>query len=106
MGANKETIRPTGNRVLIRRDEVKEMTEGGIVLPDDARDKPKRGVVVSVGEGRILESGGWFQTNLQAGDRVIFRAYGGDEIEHNGETLLVIGVDDILAKVNCDGSES
>ncbi len=90
-------IRPLGDKVLVKRLEAEEKTAGGIVLPDAAREKPKRGVVQSVGDGRLLDSGERSKMQVAKGDQVLFSSYAGTEIKVNGEELLILDESDILA---------
>lgn len=88
---------PLGDKVVIKRLEAEETTPGGIVLPEAAQEKPRQGRVLSVGDGRLLPHGGRAGQEVQEGDRVLFRAYSGTEVEVDGETLLIMGEDEILA---------
>jgi chaperonin GroES len=90
-------LQPLGDRVVIEREESESRTAGGIVLPDTAKDKPARGKVVSVGEGRRLESGKRVRLQVKAGDRVIFSSYAGDEFQVGERKLLLMREEDILA---------
>jgi len=90
-------IQPLGDRVVIRRDDSEDTTSGGIVLPDAAQDKPARGKVVSVGEGRLLDDGSRGQMQVKAGDRVLFSSYSGETIKLGDDEMLLMGEDQILA---------
>ena len=90
-------IRPLGDKVLVKRLEAEEKTAGGIVLPDTAKEKPKRGTVQAVGEGKLLDSGERSKLQVSKGDQVIFSSYAGTEVKINGEELLIIDENDILA---------
>lgn len=92
-------LQPLGDRVVIEREQSEEKTAGGIVLPDTAQNKPARGTVVSVGEGRMLESGKRSELQVKPGDRVIFSSYAGDEFKIEGRELLLMREEDILATV-------
>ena len=92
-------IRPLGDKVLVKRLEAEEKTAGGIVLPDTAKEKPKRGTVRAVGEGKLLDSGERSKLQVSKGDQVIFSSYAGTEIKINGEELLIVDENDILAIV-------
>lgn len=92
-------IVPLGDKVVVRRVDAEERTAGGIVLPDTAREKPHQGKVLSVGDGRLLESGGRGRMQVREGDRVIFSTYSGSEVAVDGDTLLVMSEDDILAVI-------
>lgn len=92
-------IRPLGDKVLVKRVEAEERTAGGIVLPDTAKEKPKRGVVRAVGDGKLLDSGERSPLAVKKGDEVLFTSYGGTEIKIDGEEYLIMGEEDILAIV-------
>ena len=97
--SKKTTIKPINDKVLVKRLEAESTTAGGIVLPDNAKEKPKEGTVVAVGNGRLLKSGDRSQFQVTAGDRVIFSSYAGTEIKVHGEDYLSLAEDDILAIV-------
>lgn len=90
-------IRPLHDRVVVRRLEEERKTEGGIVIPDNATEKPMRGVVVAIGDGKILENGDLRALAVKVGDEVLFGKYSGTEIKVNGEELVVMREDDIMA---------
>ena len=90
-------IRPLADKVLVERIEAESKTAGGIVLPDTAKEKPQRGKVVAVGEGRILDDGTRRQMQLKKGDSVLFTSYAGTEIKVDGEELMLMDESDILA---------
>jgi chaperonin GroES len=92
-------IRPLADKILIRRLEAEEKTKGGIVLPDTAKEKPKRGKVVAVGEGKLLDDGSRAAFQVKKGDEVIFTSYAGTEIKVDGEEMLIMTEDDVLAIV-------
>ena len=92
-------IRPLGDKVVLKRLEAESKTAGGIVLPDTAKEKPKRGIVQSVGDGRMLDSGERIKLQVAKGNEVLFNSYSGTEIKVNGEELLIIEETDILAIV-------
>ena len=92
-------LRPLGDKVLVKRLEAESKTKSGIVLPDSAKEKPKRGKILSVGEGRRLDNGERAPLNVKKGDEVIFTSYAGTEIKIDGEELMIMGEDDILAIV-------
>lgn len=96
----KVPIRPLGEKVLVRRLEADEKTAGGIVLPDTAKEKPKRGTVLSVGEGRLLDTGKRQALQVREGDRVLFSSYAGTEIKVSGEEYLIMDENDILAVID------
>ena len=92
-------IQPLGERVLIQREASEETTAGGIVLPDSAKDKPARGSVVAVGDGRLLDDGTRGALQVSEGDRVIFSSYAGETIKVADEEYLLMREDDILAVI-------
>ena len=90
-------LKVLGDRVLVKVDPEEE-SRGGILLPDSAKEKPQRGTVVAVGEGRRLDSGEVVPTPVKVGDRVIFSKYGGTEIEDGGEEYVALSSSDLYAK--------
>ena len=95
----KQKITPLNDRILVKRLEAVDTTEGGIVLPDAAKEKPREGEVVSVGAGRLLESGERAPMQINVKDRVIFGSYAGTEIKFDGAELLITSEDDVLAVI-------
>jgi chaperonin GroES len=91
---------PLGANVVVKRLAAEEKTAGGIVLPDAAREKPRQGRVLSVGDGRLLASGARVRHQVSEGDRVLFSSYAGAEVEVNGEDLLIMDEKEILAVVS------
>ena len=92
-------LRPLGDKILIKRVEAESKTKSGIVLPDSAKEKPKRGKIISLGDGKRLESGERAPWNVKKGDEVIFTSYAGTEIKIDGEELMIMSEDDVLAVV-------
>ena len=92
-------IRPLHDRVVIRRTEEERTSPGGIVIPDTAAEKPIRGEVVVVGNGKILDSGEVRALDLKVGDQVLFGKYSGTEVKVEGEDLLVMREDDVMAVI-------
>jgi chaperonin GroES len=90
-------IRPLADRVIVQRVEAESMTAGGIVLPDSAKEKPQRGKVVSVGEGKILEDGSLGKMQVKKGDAVLFSSYAGTEVKMDGKEYLIMSESDIMA---------
>lgn len=90
-------IRPLGEKVLLKRLEAEETTAGGIVLPDSAKEKPKRGKVLSVGEGKMLDSGKRKPLQVGRGDEVLFSSYAGTEVKVQGDEMIIMDESDILA---------
>jgi chaperonin GroES len=93
----KMRLQPLGDRVVIERDESEEKTAGGIVLPDTAKDKPARGRVVSVGDGKLLDDGTRSKLQVKVGDRVLFSSYAGETFKIDDDELLLMREEDILA---------
>jgi chaperonin GroES len=89
-------IRPLGDRVLIKRAEAEEKTAGGILLPETAKDKPKEGKVIAIGEGRTLDNGQRSTFSVKAGDTVLFSSYAGTEVKYGGEEYLIMREEDLL----------
>lgn len=89
-------IRPLHDRVVVKRMEEERTSAGGIVIPDSATEKPIRGEVVSVGKGKILDSGELHALDVKTGDEVLFGKYSGTEIKIDGEDLVVMREDDIM----------
>ncbi len=94
------TIRPLGDKVLIKRLEAEEKTAGGIVLPDTAKEKPKQGKVIAVGDGKQLESGEKAPFQVKKGDTILFGSFAGTEVTVDGEEYLLMSEDDILAIID------
>lgn len=93
-------LKPLGDRVVIEREEAKSTTTGGIVLPDTAKDRPQKGTVVAIGDGRITKDGKRRELQVKVGDHVLFSSYAGDEFKINGDQkVLLMREDDILAVV-------
>ena len=95
----KVQLQPLGDRVVVERDDAESTTAGGIVLPDSAKDKPARGKVVSVGEGRLLDDGSRGKMQVKVGDRVIFNSYSGESFKVGDDELLLMREDEILAVI-------
>ncbi len=92
-------IRPLHDRVIVRRQEEETTSPGGIVIPDSATEKPIRGEVISVGPGKILDSGESRPLDVKPGDLVLFGKYGGTEVKVDGEDLLVLREEDIMGVI-------
>ena len=93
-------VRPLHDRLLVRRLEEKETARGGIIIPDTAKEKPMEGKVLAVGNGRVLESGKRLPVEVEVGDTILFGKYSGTEIEMDGEEVLVVREDEVLAIVD------
>ena len=92
-------IRPLHDRVIVKREEEERKSPGGIVIPDTAAEKPIRGKIIAVGKGKILENGNVRPLDLKVGDKVLFGKYGGTEVKVDGEDLLVMREEDIMAVI-------
>ena len=92
-------IRPLDDRVVVEPLAAEETTAGGIVLPDTAKEKPQRGIVIAVGPGKLLDNGKRGDLSVAVGDEVIYGKYGGTDIEINGDEIKILRESDILAKV-------
>jgi len=103
MAATKEKSKvklvPLGDRIVVQREESQERTSGGIFLPDSAKDKPTRGKIVSVGDGRVLENGNRSTLQVKVGDLVLFTSYAGENIEVDGEEYLLMNESEVLAVI-------
>jgi chaperonin GroES len=92
-------LRPLHDRVVIKRTEEERTSPGGIVIPDTAAEKPIRGEVIAVGQGKILDNGEVRKPELKKGDKVLFGKYSGTEVKVDGEELLVMREDDVMAVI-------
>ena len=93
-------VRPLGEKVLIERIEAEGKTAGGIVLPDTAKEKPREGKVIALGDGKLLKNGERAKFQVKKGERVLFSSYGGTEVKIDGEEYLLMSEDDILAVID------
>jgi chaperonin GroES len=89
--------KPLGEKILVKRFEADEKTAGGILLPDAAKEKPKEGKIIALGDGKLLDSGKRAKFQVKKGDKVVFTSYAGTEIDIDGEEYLLMSEDDILA---------
>ena len=92
-------LRPLGDKILIKRLEAETKTKSGIVLPDSAKEKPKRGKIIAVGDGNRLDNGERAPFSVKKGDEVIFTSYAGTEVKIEGEELMIMSEEDVLAVV-------
>ena len=92
-------IRPLHDRVVIKRMEEERTSPGGIVIPDSATEKPIKGEVIAVGNGKVTDSGDLRALDLKTGDKVLFGKYSGTEVKVDGDDLLVMREDDIMAVI-------
>ncbi|MHC4471017.1 MAG: co-chaperone GroES [Planctomycetota bacterium] len=95
----KNKIRPLDDRVVVRPLEAEEVTAGGIVLPDTAKEKPQKGEIIAVGPGRMLESGDRGGLSIKVGDHVFFGKYSGTEVKVEGDELKIMRESDILGVI-------
>jgi len=98
-------IRPLHDRIIVKRIEQQRKTASGIVIPDSAAEKPEQGEVLAVGSGKVLEDGSVRALQLKEGDRVLFGKYAGQTVKVDGEELLVLREEDVLAVVEESGSQ-
>ena len=92
-------IKPLADKVLVERIEAEAMTSGGIVLPETAKEKPQRGKIVAVGEGKVLDDGSRRKMQIKAGDEVLFTSYAGTDVKVDGAEYLIMDESDIMAVV-------
>jgi chaperonin GroES len=92
-------IRPLHDRVIVKREDEERKSPGGIVIPDTAAEKPIRGKIVAVGKGKILENGQVRPLDLKVGDKILFGKYGGTEVKVDGDELLVMREEDVMAVI-------
>lgn len=88
-------LKPLGDRVLVKAAEEKEVKQGGIIIPDNAKEKPQEGVVIAVGGGKLDDKGQRVPMHVKAGDRVLYGKYSGSEVKLNDEELMIMHEDDI-----------
>jgi chaperonin GroES len=95
-------VKPLGDRIIVRRDASGELSSGGVILPDNAKQKPQRGTVLAVGPGKMLKDGTRRPLQVKEGDVVLFTAWAGDEFKERGskDAILVMHEEDVLAVVN------
>jgi len=93
-------VKPLNDRVLVKRIEEVQVTKGGILIPDTAKEKPIEGKVIAVGPGKMSDAGNRMPLQLKEGDRVLFGKYAGTEIKMEGEEYLMMREEDILAVIN------
>lgn len=89
-------LRPLYDRIVVRRIEQKEQVQGGIIIPDSAKEKPQEGEVVAVGKGKRLEDGSMVPLDVKAGDRILFGKYSGSDIKMDGQEYLIMREDEVL----------
>lgn len=94
------SLKPIGDKILVKRLEAEEKSAGGIVLPESAKEKPKEGKVIVLGEGKLLNDGTRADYQVKAGDRVLFTSYAGTEITADGDDYILMSEDDVMAVVD------
>ncbi|MBH51859.1 MAG: co-chaperone GroES [Chloroflexi bacterium] len=94
------TFIPMNDRILVKPVERKEVSSGGIYLPDTATEKPQEGEVIAVGEGRLTDEGKRIALDIKVGDIVLYSKYGGTELKEDGDDLLILNERDVLAKIS------
>ncbi len=92
-------VRPLHDRLLVRRIEEEETVKGGIIIPDSAKEKPQEGEVLAVGNGKTLDNGTKLTMDVKVGDKILFGKYSGTEVKVDGEELLVMREDDVMAVI-------
>ena len=92
-------IRPLHDRIIVERLEEETTTAAGIIIPDSAKEKPQQGTVVAVGKGKVTEDGKVLPLDVKVGDKVLFGKYSGNEVKVDGEDLLVMREEDIMAVI-------
>jgi len=90
-------VRPLHDRLVVRRLEEKETAKGGIIIPDTAKEKPQEGEVLAVGNGKVLENGTKVALDVKVGDKILFGKYSGTDIKIDGEDVLILREDEVLA---------
>jgi len=90
-------IRPLHDRIVVKRQEEREIKKGGIIIPDTAKEKPQEGKVIAVGTGRVSDAGKKIPLNVKAGDKILFGKYSGSEVKLDDEELLIMKEEDVLA---------
>jgi len=94
------TFIPMNDRILVKPVERKEVSSGGIYLPDTVTEKPQEGEVIAVGEGRLTDDGKRIALDIKVGDTVLYSKYGGTELKEDGDDLLILNERDVLAKIS------
>ena len=96
----KVNIKPLDDRVVVKQTEAQDVTAGGIVLPDSAKEKPQQGTIVAIGSGKLLESGKRGEMCVKVGDEIFYGKYAGSELEVDGEKFVILSEREILAVMN------
>ena len=93
-------VKPLGEKILLKRLEAEGKTAGGILLPETAKEKPKQGKIIALGDGKLLENGERARFQVKNGDKVLFNSYGSTEVKIDGDEYLLMSEDDILAVID------
>ena len=93
-------IRPLHDRIVVKREEEREVKKGGIIIPDTAKEKPQEGKVIAVGNGRVNDEGKKVPLDVKAGDKILFGKYSGSEVKLDDEEYLIMKEDDVLAIID------
>ena len=93
-------LKPLGDRIVVKALEAEQVSAGGIVLPDTAKEKPQKGEVLAVGPGKTLDNGKVSAVDVKVGDKVVYAKYGGTEIKVGGEDVIILRADDVLGILN------
>ena len=93
-------LKPLGDRIVVKALEAESQSAGGIILPENAKEKPQKAEVLAVGPGKLLDNGKLSAVDVQVGDKVVYSKYGGTEVKVDGEDLIILRADDILGVLN------
>lgn len=93
-------LKPIGDKIIVERIEPENKTRGGIVLPDNAKEKPKEGKIIAIGEGKLMDNGSRVTPSVKVGERVIFTSFAGSEVKVDNKEYLIMNEEDILAVVD------
>jgi len=96
------SIRPLGDRVLVKPVEQQEVKKGGIIIPDTAKEKPQEGEIIAVGKGKIADDGKLIPMDVKAGDRILYGKYSGTEVKIDGEEYLIMHQEDVLGVLDAE----
>jgi chaperonin GroES len=93
-------LKPIGDKIIVERIEPENKTKGGIVLPDNAKEKPKEGKIIAIGQGKLLDNGSRVAPSVKVGEKVIFTSFAGSEVKVDNKEYLIMNEEDILAVVD------
>ncbi len=93
-------LKPLSDRIVVQTKTAEEVSQGGIILPDTAKEKPQEGEIIAVGPGKLLDSGKIVPMDVKVGDKIIYSKYGGTEVKVDGEEYVILRQDDVLAIVS------